>query len=94
MKDTSKDRLLSVTLLKSIHHSLRAGRPNFKVDFPSTRLRRVDLIPKFGINTKNWTIETILLSTFGPKTTIVGKVPGPLKKLVGLKKIRRNYLDN
>ena len=29
---------------------------------------------------KNWTIETRLLLTFGPKTTIVGNVTGPYVK--------------
>ena len=33
---------------------------------------------RFGLSTKNWIIETTLLSTFGPKTTIVGNVTGPL----------------
>ena len=44
VKGTSNDRLLPLTLLKSIHYSLnaslskRAGRPNFEVDFPSKLL--------------------------------------------------------
>ena len=33
---------------------------------------------RFGISTKNFTIETRLLLTFWPKTTIVGNVTGPL----------------
>ena len=72
--------LSTLTLLKSIHYSLnaslskRAGRPNFGLDFPPKQATQGKSDARFGISTKNWTIETTLLLTFGPKTMIVGNV--------------------
>ena len=40
-------------------------------------LRRANLMPDSESAQKNWTIETRLLLTFRPKTTIVGIVTGP-----------------
>ena len=66
------DRLLTLTLLNSIHYSLnvslskRVGRPNFEVDFP----------PKEATKSAHKKKKT-LLSTFEPKATIVGNVTGP-----------------
>ena len=44
-----------------------------------TRLRRANLMP--DLESAQKTIETTLLSTFGPETTIVGNVTAPSRQL-------------
>ena len=58
VKGTSKDSLLSLSLLKSIHYSLntslskRTGRPNFEVDFPPKQAKQGKSDARFGISTQ------------------------------------------